>query len=81
MAALQAEHFITAHSAGEAVASPVPVEADSAGVHANGAPAPAPAADGGRKFGPKAGGGGHMTAAEKAAIDKEADEFPMMAVL
>jgi len=78
MAALQAEHFITAH-ASDAAAAATPVDA---GVHANGAPvpaaAPAPAADGKAAARPPGAG---LSPAEKAAVDKEADDTPMMAVL
>ena len=81
MAALQAEHFITAHAAADAPAAAVPAEAATAnGALANGSPAPAAAAAGNPN--PGAGpGAAHLTASEKAAIDKEADDTPMMAVL
>jgi hypothetical protein len=85
MAALQAEHFITAH-ASDAAAAATPVDAaahaNGNGVHANGAPvpaaAPAPAADGKAAARPPGAG---LSPAEKAAVDKEADDTPMMAVL
>ena len=88
MAALQAEHFITAHSASADAAASAPAEALPAanGTTANGTSAAAPAADGGHdaKTGADPGakpGRTPLSAAQKAAIDQEADDTPMMAVL
>lgn len=88
MAALQAEHFITAHSASADAAASAPAEALPAanGAMANGSSAAAPAADGGRDANPSANPGANpgrtpLSPAQKAAIDKEADDTPMMAVL
>jgi hypothetical protein len=87
MAALQAEHFITAHASDAAAAATpagVATHANGNGALANGAPAPvaapapAPAADGKAAARPPGAG---LSPAEKAAVDKEADDTPMMAVL
>ena len=84
MAALQAEHFITAHSASADAAASAPAEATPVanGAMANGGPAAAQAAHGGHDATSGAGPGRTaLSPAQKAAIDKEADDTPMMAVL
>ena len=84
MAALQAEHFITAHSASADVAASLPAEAAAVanGSMANGGPAPAPAPAAGSGPDPSAGPARTpLSPAQKAAIDKEADDTPIMAVL
>ncbi|KAK9834287.1 hypothetical protein WJX81_003903 [Elliptochloris bilobata] len=88
MAALQAEHFITAHGSEDAAAASAPTEATASanGALANGVPAPALAADGGMDPHPNPKtvtnpGRGGLSPVEKAAFDEEADDTPMMAVL